>query len=116
MGEPPMGPFQHRYLVTAALSVAPAVAAWGIARENDAPRFFVGTERKIRELYGRECGINMRIDSRASAAVLGILIATLLWAGWHSPSDRSCPPPSPQSVETLFAPCQATDVRQENRG
>jgi hypothetical protein len=58
----------------------------------------------------------MRTDSRASVAVLGILIAALLWAGWHSPFDRSCPPPSPQSVETLFAPCQTTDVRKEHRG
>jgi hypothetical protein len=78
--------------------------------------FSVGTERQTRELMIDSVGITMRIDSPASAAVLGILIAAMLWAGWHSPSDRSCPPPSPQSVETLFAPCQETEVRQAHRG
>jgi hypothetical protein len=50
------------------------------------------------------------MPSRSSVlgiAVLGAACALAIWASWHFLPAESCQPPSPQSVETLFAPCQA---------
>jgi hypothetical protein len=40
-------------------------------------------------------------------AALGVASALTIWAFWYFVPAQSCPPPSPQSVESLFAPCQA---------
>ena len=40
-------------------------------------------------------------------AVLAVASALAIWASWHFLPAEGCQPPSPQSVETLFAPCQA---------
>ena len=40
-------------------------------------------------------------------AVLAAASALAIWASWHFVPAEGCQPPSPQSVETLFAPCQA---------
>jgi hypothetical protein len=41
------------------------------------------------------------------SAALGLASALTIWAFWYFVPAPDCPPPSPQSVETLFAPCQA---------
>jgi hypothetical protein len=44
-------------------------------------------------------------------AVLAAASALAIWASGHFFPAESCQPPSPQSVESLFAPCQATKPR-----
>jgi hypothetical protein len=46
-------------------------------------------------------------------AALGVASALTIWTFWYFVPAQSCPPPSPQSVETLFAPCQAARLPLE---
>jgi hypothetical protein len=43
-------------------------------------------------------------------AALGVASALTIWAFWYFVPAQNCPPPSPQSIETLFAPCQAAHL------
>jgi hypothetical protein len=44
------------------------------------------------------------------SAALGLATALTIWGSWYFVPAQSCPQPSPQSVETLFAPCQAAQA------
>ena len=46
-------------------------------------------------------------DFVLGTAALVVASALTVWASWYFVPAQDCPPPSPQSVETLFAPCQA---------
>ena len=49
-------------------------------------------------------------DAVLGTAALGVASALTIWAFWYFVPAQSCPEPSPQSIETLFAPCQATQA------
>jgi hypothetical protein len=77
------------------------------ARALPAQKWNLSPPARVEVVRGqREVAMPSRRSVLGSAA-LALATAATVWGFWYFAPAENCPPPSPQSVETLFAPCQA---------